>query len=132
MKIRFPGSYDADAHSKENVLDTGTECLVKEEFGEDCDINVLVKRFGLTGELPENWRMPQYGDFTGVTDYHTALQLVRDADQGFEQLPSEVKRRFGNDPSALMLFLSDDRNRDEAIKLGLVKVCGRVPFGGEI
>lgn len=96
------------------------EGRTQQEFAEEADINTIVRRFGLTGELPENVRIPQSGDFTGVTDYHSALNLIREADEGFMELPAELRARFEHDPGRLMAFLEDASNKDEAIKLGLV------------
>lgn len=96
------------------------EGRTQQEFAEEADINTIVRRFGLTGELPENVRIPQSGDFTGITDYHSALNLIREADEGFMELPAELRARFEHDPGRLMAFLEDANNKEEAIKLGLV------------
>ena len=74
----------------------------------------------LTGELPENVRVPRSGDFTGIGDYQSAMQAVRAAQESFMELPAEVRARFSNDPQALMVFMDDPANRDEAVELGLV------------
>ena len=77
--LRAPGNYDPDVVSNE----TGLACdpdegVTQQSFKEECDINVIVERFGLTGQLPENLRMPVSGDFTGITDFQTAMQVVRE------------------------------------------------------
>ena len=96
------------------------EDVAQQQFKEEVDINTIVKRFGLTGALPENLRMPVSGDFTGVTDFQSAMNLVRQAEEEFLRIPADVRARFANDPGQLMAFLDDEKNRDEAIKLGLV------------
>lgn len=103
----------------------GLACSVEEDmcqqsFKEECDINTIVRRFGLTGVMPETMRMPLNGDFTNVPDFQTALNMVREASDEFMRLPAEVRKRFGNDPGELMVFLEDEKNREEAVKLGLV------------
>lgn len=100
---------------------TPTPTLTKQAFQEECDINVIVRRFGLTGQLPVGVRMPQFGDFSEVTDFHEALNAVRVAEESFLAMPAEVRARFGNDPGQFVDFVADDRNRDEAVKLGLVE-----------
>lgn len=114
-------NYDVNAVS----LETGLACPEEEgrtqqAFKEDADINVIVRRFGLTGQLPENVRVPVSGDFTGITDFQSAMQAVVAAQAAFNELPAEVRARFRNDPQELMAFMEDDANREEAIKLGLV------------
>lgn len=78
-------------------------------------------RFGLTGELPSTVGMPISGDFTSVTDFHSAMNMVRAAEEAFMAMPASLRERFGHDPQNVMLFLDDPANRDEAIKLGLVE-----------
>lgn len=96
------------------------EGLAQQQFAEEVDINTIVKRFGLTGQLPENLRMPVSGDFTNITDFQSAMNLVVQAKEEFERVPAEVRARFANDPGELMAFLEDEKNREEAVKLGLV------------
>lgn len=118
--LRAFGNYDGDAVSDETGLDTGPDSMTQQEFAKECDINEIVRRFGLTGQLPENLRFPVSGDFTGVGDFHEAMNLVRQAEEEFLRVPAEVRARFQNDPGRLLAFLDDGKNRDEAIKLGLV------------
>lgn len=120
--VRSPYNYDVKAVSDENGLFCPPEeGMTQQHFQEECDINEIVRRFGFTGELPENPRMPVSGDFTGVVDFHSALNLVREAEGAFMEFPAELRARFRNDPGELIAFLSEDSNRDEAVKLGLVK-----------
>lgn len=119
--LKADGNFDVDTHS----LAFGLYCdpddtRTHQSFKDECDINVIVERFGLTGELPENVRVPVSGDFTDVVDFQTALNAVRKAQEGFAALPADVRYRFANDPQRLMEFMADDRNLEEARKLGLV------------
>jgi len=70
--------------------------------------------------LPENFRPPQYADFTGISDYHSAMNQVAQANEAFDAMPAKLRARFNNSPAELMAFLEDDSNRSEAEKLGLV------------
>lgn len=127
--LRTAYNYDTDRASDESGLncsvdpETG-ECLesmAQQHFKEECDINTIVHRFGLTHQLPENARVPEYGDFADVTDYQTALNAVIAADKQFMQYPAEVREEFHNSPQRMMEFLSKEENRDRATKLGLLK-----------
>lgn len=92
----------------------------KQEFAEECDINTIVKRFGITGKLPVGVRMPQYGDFTEIGSFHEAANAIAAANESFSAMPADVRSRFNNDPAAFVEFCGNEANRDEAIKLGLV------------
>lgn len=93
----------------------------RQEFLSSCDINSTMKRFSVTGYLPVNAGSPRFVDNTTVTDYQEAQMLLMNAQESFDALPALLRKRFGNDPEKLVLFLSDEKNLDEAIKLGLVQ-----------
>lgn len=118
--VRNPFNYDIDEASHSSGLTCPEQSLAQQDMKDECDINTIVRRFGLTGELPSNPIPPRYGDFTSVTDYHTAMNAVRDAMEGFMALPAELRARFANDPANLIAFLDDDGNREEATRLGLI------------
>ena len=123
--VRSPYNYDMDAVSRETALTCLDESLAVQSEKDETDINTIVRRFGLTGELPGDFQMPQSGDFTKVPDFQTAMNLVIEARNQFLSVPADVRARFGNDPQAFMNFLEDDQNRPEAERMGLLKP--RVP-----
>lgn len=118
--LRTEFNYDRNAASDESGLACNDESLAKQSFAEECDINTIVRRFGLTGSLPVDVRMPTYGDFDSVNDYHSALNAIIAADESFLAMPAEVRARFHNDPAEFVAFCDDEANREEAVKLGLV------------
>lgn len=120
--IRSEYNYDMFAESDKVGLDcSNLPSLAKQSFAEECDINTIVRRFGLTGQLPSDVRMPQNGDFTNVPDFRTAMDLIVAARESFDAMPADVRARFHNDAAEFVDFCSDEKNRDEAIKLGLVE-----------
>lgn len=116
---RAPFNYDTDTVSAESGLVCSDPTLAQQQFKEESDINNILKQFNITGQLPQGVSMPQYGDFSEVTDYHTALNLVIKADDAFMALPAHVRARFNNDAGELVAFVSDPSNNEEAQKLGL-------------
>lgn len=129
MFLRSTYNYDVDEASLEagtsrpvdsdtgEIIDDG---VTQQSFKDECDINTIVKRFGLTGEMPGGFAMPVSGDFSGIGDFQSAMNAVRAAQEAFDSLPGEMRARFANDPQRLISFLEDGANRDEAVKLGLV------------
>ena len=125
MKIPFqrtPYNYDRDAASNESGLHCEDATLTQQHFKDETDINNILRQFNITGLLPEQPLSPRYGDFTGIGDYHSALNAVIAADDQFMALPAILRARFENDPAQLIDFLSDENNRSEAEKLGLLEV----------
>lgn len=123
MKVPFmrtPFNYDRDEVSDQTGLICPEPTLAQQQFKEESDINTILERFGRTGEVVVPVRMPEYGDYTGVVDYHTAMNAVISAQASFDSLPAKVRARFDNDPGRFVEFCLDDNNRAEAIDLGLV------------
>lgn len=118
--LRSSFNYDTDAASRESGLRCSDVTLAKQSFQEECDINVIVRRFGLTGQLPTGVRAPTYGDFSDVVDFHTAMNAVAQAGEAFDRMPAEIRARFHNSPQEFVEFCSQESNREEASKLGLV------------
>lgn len=134
--LRTQYNYDMQEASDETAINCKDVSLAKQSFAEECNINTIVKRFGLTGQLPENVRMPTYGDFSDVTNFHDAMNAIALANEAFEKMPADVRRRFDNDPGKFVDFCNDENNRPEAIKLGLIEPKPQIepkpPVGGEV
>lgn len=120
MFVRSITNYDFKEASLASGLSCPEQTRAHQEYKLECDINQIMKNFGHTGQLPSNIRMPTYGDFEQLDDYHQALNAIARANESFDQLPSDVRKRFNNDPGLFVDFCSDEKNRDEAKALGLV------------
>lgn len=118
--VRNPYNYDKDEASISDALLCQDPSLAQQHMRDECDINVIIERFGVTGELPNAPVSPQYGDFSGITDYHSALNKINATMDDFMALPAQLRVRFDHDPVKLLDFLQNDQNRDEAIQLGLI------------
>jgi len=119
--IRNPYNYDTLAASNESGLRCEDATRTQQHFKDETDINNILRMFNITGQLPKKAITPQYGDFSGVVDYHTALNAVIAAEDEFMTLPAQLRARFDNDPAALIQFLDNPENKEEALKLGILK-----------
>lgn len=128
--LKAPRTYDKQANRQPldfHITDEETGELVmgksktQRQFAKDTDINEIVRRFGLTGQLPDGIGAPQSGDFTNITDFTEAMRQVRAAQEAFDRLPAATRVRFNHDPGLMLAFLHDENNRDEAMKLGMIK-----------
>lgn len=117
--VRNPYNYDRDKVSNETGLACEDASLTQQHQKDDADINTIVRRFGLTGELPSNLRLPQYGDFIGIASYHDAMNKVLAAQAEFMKLPADLRAKFENSPEQFVEFCSDPENKEELIKMGL-------------
>lgn len=119
VKMRIPGQYDPDAASLEAGFATVGESRTQQHQAADADINTIVKRFKVTGLLPQASRLPSYGDFSEVVDYRTAMDAVIAAEKSFMALPSDIRGKFANDPQKFIEFAEKPENLPELRKMGL-------------
>lgn len=114
-------NYDVDADS----VATGLACLdvslAQQSSQKECDINEIVRRFGLTGELPDNIRIPVVSDYDAIFDFQSAQNVLAEARQEFMRIPAEIRSRFNHDPQKFYDFCINPDNLDELRKLGLAK-----------
>lgn len=93
----------------------------KQSFKDETDINNILARFQRTGLLEfTNKNQPQYADCTGI-EYQAGMETIRKASALFQSLPSSVRARFHNEPAEFLDFVQDDKNRDEARQMGLLR-----------
>lgn len=98
-------------------LDDG---MARQEFAEECDINVLMARYERTGVLNHySTREPQYLDVTEVPDLQSALQYMQDAQAAFMRLPAVVRKEFDNDAVRFVEYASDPSNLSTLREWGL-------------
>lgn len=112
------------------------ESLTQQEFKDDCDINLLMKKYRNYGVVPRELPPAIYADVSNVPSFHEAADFVAKTKEAFESLPALVRRRFRENPAELVDFVKNEANRDEAMLLGLipkkpVESPATVPTGGE-
>jgi phage internal scaffolding protein len=94
----------------------------KQEFKDESDINTIMSQYQRTGLMPNiNESAPQYLDATGY-DFREQMEFVRGAQELFNELPSDLRNRFNNDPARFLDFTADPLNRVEMAKLGLLSI----------
>lgn len=125
--FRTPYNYDVQAESDSHGLRCCDPSLAQQQFKDDADINVLMARYGVTGRMPDNPRIPTYGDFTGISDYRQAVEAVQAADAGFMALPATIRARFENDPQNLLMAFEDPSNRQALTEMGFLKPAPVAP-----
>lgn len=97
------------------------ESMTQQNFKEECDVNNILRRFERDGVVEHLARYQgQYADVSTALGFREAMQVVCDAREAFESLPSGLRKRFGNSPEAFLAFVEDPANEDEMRRLGLL------------
>lgn len=127
VMLRTDYNYNRDLASLASGLACEDSSRTRQDMKDECDINVIVERFGLTGELPLSVNMPFNGEFNTVIDYQTALNRIMQADDAFMEFPANVRERFHNNPAEMIAWAEDRNNLEEARALGLAPPAPKAP-----
>lgn len=95
------------------------ESRTRQEFADECDINVIMKKYQRTGVMPQSTRPPVYVDNWDAPDFQGAMNMLLEADRAFMQLPAVVRREFENDPAQFVEFAMDSKNMPKLKEWGL-------------
>lgn len=104
------------------------ESMVQQNLSAETDINNIMAKYAKTGQFHHVTPMAaEYGDFSNVPDYKTAMEHIMASNELFMELPAKVRDRFGNDPANFIEFATDAENIEELRKLGLAPAAPLPP-----
>lgn len=107
-------------HASDVDCQSANDGMCRQEFANECDINVLMARYEKDGVVNHFARgEPKYMDVSNVPPYDVAIQQVRDAEEAFMKLNARVRSRFDNDPGQFMDFCADPKNLEQLREWGL-------------
>ena len=94
--------------------------LTKQSHKDECDVNFIMQRMEKTGIVSHlNHAEPNYG-FAPAIDYHEALNIVLESRQNFDELPAEIRAKFGSDLSEFLTYIENPENAPELARMGLL------------
>lgn len=118
--------YTRYAPPKSPIADSSKPSLTQQEFRESCDINNILAKFSVQAQalgVDPSLLMPQdqgtYGDFSNLDDFQTAQNKIAFLNDQFSNLPSDVRRKFGDDLNTFIGAISDPTRIDELGELGV-------------
>lgn len=108
----------------EGIDFTGDPGMTLQAPAEEANINVIMKRFGVTnGSVLPHWGPGEgiYDDISEFPDDPTELaNILREGELRFIMLPSDIRDRFQT-PAKLWDWINDAKNHEQAVELGLLK-----------
>ena len=94
--------------------------LTEQHHKEECNINKILGRYDKTGLVTHtNGMKGTYEDFSEVSSYQESLNMVIRAQDDFLNMPSDIRKKFGNDPGEFMKFVVNPKNKEELEDMGL-------------
>lgn len=110
--FKTPFNHNTQAESAKGGQVNREPTKTQQHQAEEADINTIVRRFGVTGQLPQVPLPPSLEEFADIFDMQTALNVMAQAKASFMGLPADVRAAFNNDPayfvSTVDTMLTDD------------------------
>jgi len=94
----------------------------QQHFKDEVNVNTIMKKARRSGVLP--FKGPEdciFQDLTTVTDYKEAQDRIIAINNKFNELPANIRSKFGNAPEKILEYLQDPKNEEEARQLGLLR-----------
>jgi len=113
----------------QKAIDEGEEIRVEQSHKDEVNINNIVKRAGGM-ELIAKVNALKDWKFDDVTsnDFQENMNAIIKARDTFADVPSEIRKKFDNDPAKFMDFVRNPENIQAMIDLGLSKAPEEVPI----
>ena len=104
------------------TLECPEDVITEQHHKDACSISQILSMYDKNGLITHvNRSKAQYGDFTQVNEYQESLNMVIRAQDAFSELPSDIRKRFQNDPGQFFEFATNPDNQEEMVKLGLAE-----------
>lgn len=128
MTTKYPTLHDGKRKAKSNstsisFLDSEGKYVpgrTEQKHKDDVDIHNIIRKYDKTGMILHIQKaIGVYGDYSEVNEFQVSQNMVIKAQSAFDALPSEIRKKFNNDPGQFFEFATDPKNKDEMITLGL-------------
>lgn len=131
--LRTPYNYDRDEVSKNTALVFNDESLAQQQFKDENNINLMIRKYGVLPVQDVNW-----GEFDATVipqDFHEIQNSLKAAEDAFMTIPAEVRAQVDNDPVRFLAMVDEKQSairkqEMEAAKARAAKkVTGSQPEG---
>lgn len=113
---------DYEARRKKYAVYNTLPTRTQSHFAEECNIRNILRKYDRDGVITHiHNREPKYGDFSELPDYQQTMQRLQIARDEFMNIPSQIREKFHNDPGKFFEFVTDPKNHQELIDMGLIK-----------
>lgn len=96
-----------------------SEGRTKQAMRDECDINMIMKKFIKTGAVEHGNKFAGDYGYASSVSFHDAMNLISKGESMFSELPAAIRIRFNNDVPSFLDFVQDPANAEEMVSLGL-------------
>lgn len=119
MDKQRPITNKAFSVAPRSTVDTGRG-LTEQAQAKHADVNYILKNYQKTGTLQHAKEFAGQYDDVSTQDFTEAMNLVTEATEMFNELPSSIRKLTGT-PQGFLEFTQDPANADKLQELGLIE-----------
>ena len=94
--------------------------MTEQSHSRGCDIHNIMSKYEKTGGIDhEKQYQGQYLDLPSSPDFHAAMNTIAQANSMFESVPSDIRKKFHNDPAQYIAFMQNAENYEKIVEMGL-------------
>lgn len=116
MAITFQVAY---GKTKKPTIDCGPG-MTEQAHKDECDINKILRDYQRTGFMKHAKQHEGRYDDVSAVDFQQAMITVANVKTMFEELPSNFRKEFGNDPAQFLAFAQNPENGTKMEKMGIL------------
>lgn len=128
MTVKFQKAY---VETERPTVDTG-QGLTEQTHKRQCDMNYILRDYRKSGLVKHMAKNRGRYDDVKVEDFQQAMFIVNEAQQMFQGLPGEIRKKFDNKPEGFLAFVQDEGNIEEMKKMGIMKGVDGIDIEGTI
>lgn len=113
------------------TLDTGPG-KTEQSHKKDTDMNYILRGYQKTGLIRHAKEHAGKYDDIAVQDFQEAIFIVTNAQRQFDELPSNIRKRFGNNPAEFLEFVQNPENKAEMQTLGILQGNDGIDASGAV
>jgi phage internal scaffolding protein len=110
----------AYSKTKRVTVETGPG-LTEQAHKNETDMNYILRDYQRTGLIKHAKLNEGRYDDIAVQDFQEAMFIVKNAQDMFDQLPSNIRKRFQNNPAEFLAFVQNPENEQEMRFLGILE-----------
>lgn len=115
--MKYQKAYQTTVKPKIHTGDGLTEQAHKNQT----DMNYILREYQKTGLIRHAKENQGRYDDVSPTTFHDAMVIVADSKSMFNELPSNIRKEFGNNPEAFLSFVQNPASKERMQQLGILK-----------
>lgn len=113
------------------TLDCGPG-MTEQAHKHETDMNYILRDYAKTGLMKHAREHEGRYDDVSVQDFQEAMFIVKEAENMFNDLPSQIRKRFNQSPAEFLDFVQNPENKDEMQRLGILRGNDGVDIKGAV